>query len=53
MNFRSKRSQWVARQGAGRKAYTYRGAKRNLSFGRKPVGNTKPHERRFIEGREG
>jgi hypothetical protein len=27
---------------------TYRGQRRNLIFGRKAVGNTKPEERRFI-----
>ena len=29
-----------------RPASTYRGARRNAEFGRKPVGNTKPAERR-------
>lgn len=29
----------------GRSARTYRGVERNRQFGRKPVGNTKPHER--------
>lgn len=31
-----------------RPADTYRAARRNAHFGRKPHGNTKPHERRAI-----
>ncbi len=31
-----------------RLAESYRGARRNKSFGRKPTGNTKPHERQAI-----
>lgn len=31
-----------------RPAETFRGKRRNAKFGRKPVGNTKPKERRAI-----
>ena len=31
-----------------RPAETYRGFRRNIAFGRKPIGNTKPDERRAI-----
>lgn len=35
-------------RGGPRPAHTYRGHIRNVMFGRKPVGNTKPEERRAI-----
>lgn len=38
----------MAKRFATRPASTYRGARRNSAFGRKPRGNTKPHERTLL-----